>query len=99
MDTSSTPSDPNMPNIIIQPAVPVIGRAFRHRVNVAVTSKGAYSWECTVEGDAFTAEELLAESDRLVAELKRRYSEAGQPPPAGRGPQGTVTIWESEPRT
>lgn len=49
------------------------GNSLRHRVNVARTTKGAWSWECTVEGEGYTRDEILAEHDAVVAELKRRY--------------------------
>lgn len=50
----------------------------RYRINITTTSKGLKSYDCTVEvqGDAVTMEEVLIESDRLVAELDRKY-----PPP------------------
>ena len=47
----------------------------RYRINISTTSKGLKSFDCTVEiyGDGVTMEEVLAESDRLVAELDRKY--------------------------
>ena len=47
----------------------------RYRINISTTSKGLKSFDCTVEiyGDEVTMEEVLAESDRLVAELDRKY--------------------------
>jgi len=47
----------------------------RYRVNISTTSKGLKSFDCTVEiyGDEVTMEEVLAESDRLVAELDQKY--------------------------
>ena len=47
----------------------------RYRINISTTSKGLKSFDCTVEyyGDEVTIEEVLAESDRLVAELDQRY--------------------------
>ncbi len=48
-------------------------RQFRHRVNVSQTSTGKKSWDSTVEGTGYTQEEILAESDKLVAELEKRY--------------------------
>jgi hypothetical protein len=50
-------------------------RAMRHRINVAVTTKGVNTWECTTDGMGFTQEEVLAESDKLVAALRKRYSQ------------------------
>ena len=49
-------------------------RVWRQRINVSTTSKGAYSFDCTVEGTGFTQEEVLEESDRLVAALRERYT-------------------------
>lgn len=50
-------------------------RIWRHRINVSTTSKGVHSYDCTVESTntGFTQEEVLAESDRLVAALDARY--------------------------
>ena len=48
----------------------------RYRINVSQTSTGKRSWDCTVELVNATIEEVLAESDKLVAELDKRY-----PPP------------------
>lgn len=47
----------------------------RVRVKVSTTSKGLKSWECTVDGgeSGMSADEVLAESDRLVAELEAKY--------------------------
>jgi hypothetical protein len=45
----------------------------RIRVNVSRTSKGARSFEATVEMNDASIEEALAESDRLVAQLEARY--------------------------
>ena len=47
----------------------------RYRINISTTSKGLKSFDCTVEiyGDEVTLEEVLAESDRLVAELDQKY--------------------------
>lgn len=49
-------------------------RTWRHRINVSTSVKGIHAFDCTVEGIGFTIEEALAESDRLVQELDRRYS-------------------------
>ncbi len=47
----------------------------RYRINISTTSKGLKSYECTeeIQGDEVAMEEVLAESDRLVAELGQRY--------------------------
>lgn len=48
-------------------------RSLRYRVNVSQTSTGKKSWDCTVDGEGFNKERILAESDILVAELEKRY--------------------------
>ena len=48
-------------------------KSLRYRVNVSTSVKGIKTFECTVDGDGFTMEEVLAESDKLVAELMKRY--------------------------
>ena len=48
----------------------------RYRINISTTSKGAKSYECTTDIKGGTMEEVLWESDALVAELDKRY-----PPP------------------
>lgn len=54
----------------------------RYRVNVSTTSKGQKSYDCTVElvdstkDNDFIRNQVLLESDALVAELDKRY-----PPP------------------
>ena len=46
----------------------------RTRINVSTSVKGIKTYDCTVEMVDTTNEEVLAESDALVAELDRRYS-------------------------
>ena len=48
-------------------------RSLRYRVNISRGMKGGLSFEATVDGQNFTMEEVLAESDKLVSELSRRY--------------------------
>lgn len=50
-----------------------VNKSLRYRVNVSQTSTGKKSWDCTCDGEGFTMDEVLAESDKLVAELTRRY--------------------------
>ena len=45
----------------------------RVRINVTTSTKGFHTFEVTVEMVDATPEEVLAESDRLVAELDQRY--------------------------
>ncbi len=49
----------------------------RYRVNVSTSVKGIKTYDCTVEITNGTMEEVLEESDKLVAEMDRRY-----PPPS-----------------
>jgi len=53
--------------------MPEVTKSLRYRVNVSTSVKGIKTYECTVDGEGFTMEEVLAESDKLVAELSRRY--------------------------
>ena len=48
-------------------------KSLRYRVNVSISTKGQKTWECTVDGDNYTQEEVLEKSDALVAELEKRY--------------------------
>ena len=45
----------------------------RYRVNVSTSIKGIKTWECTVDGEGLTMEEILARSDELVKALESRY--------------------------
>ena len=48
-------------------------KSLRYRVNVSISVKGQKTWDCTCDGENLSMEEILAESDKLVAELERRY--------------------------
>ena len=48
----------------------------RYRVNVSTSVKGIKTYDCTVDMEGASMEEVLTESDKLVAELDKRY-----PPP------------------
>ena len=50
-----------------------VTKSLRYRVNVSTSVKGVKTFECTVDGEGFTMDEVLAESDKLVAELMKRY--------------------------
>jgi len=50
-----------------------IERSKRYRVNVSTSVKGIKTYDCTVDMTGTTQEEVLAESDSLVAELDKRY--------------------------
>ena len=50
-----------------------VTKQLRYRVNVSTSVKGVKSFDCTVDSDYLTMDEVLTESDRLVAELVKRY--------------------------
>ena len=50
-----------------------VEKQLRFRVNVSTTSKGAKSFDCTVEGTGYSMDEILEKSDLLVANLEARY--------------------------
>jgi len=45
----------------------------RYRVNVSTSVKGVKTYDCTVDILGVTMKEVLTESDKLVAELDKRY--------------------------
>lgn len=45
----------------------------RYRINISTSVKGIKTYDCTVDMEGFTMEEILVESDKLVAELDKRY--------------------------
>ena len=57
----------------VWPAEHILVHRLRQRVNVTTSVKGVLTWECTVDGDGFTQDEILALSDNLVAALRERY--------------------------
>ena len=50
-----------------------IERSLRYRVNVSTSVKGIKTFDCTVDMLNAPMEEVLVESDKLVAELEKRY--------------------------
>lgn len=50
-----------------------VTKSLRFRINISRGMKGGTSFEATVEGEGFTQEEILAESDKLVEALGKRY--------------------------
>ena len=50
-----------------------VQKSIRYRVNISTSVKGVKTWDCTVDGEGFTLEEILSESDLLVARLEGRY--------------------------
>jgi hypothetical protein len=49
----------------------------RYRINISTSVKGIKTYDCTVDIQGATVEEVLAESDRLVALLDQRYPAEG----------------------
>ena len=45
----------------------------RYRVNVSTSVKGVKTYDCTVDMENATMEEVLTESDKLVKALDERY--------------------------
>lgn len=51
----------------------VVEKSIRYRVNVSISTKGQKTWDCTCDAQGYTKEEVLAESNALVAELEKKY--------------------------
>ncbi len=49
-----------------------VTKSMRYRVNIATSVKGQKTYDCTVDAEGFSIEEVLAESDKLCAELAKR---------------------------
>ena len=60
---------PTTPPLPLSPTIPSV----RRRIAVSQSVKGVLSFDCTCESEGLTRDQLLAESDALVAELKKRY--------------------------
>lgn len=50
-----------------------IQKSLRYRINVSTSVKGVKTWDCTVDGENYTQDEILLESNKLVAKLEYRY--------------------------
>ncbi len=53
--------------------MPEVEKSIRYRVNVSISTKGQKTWDTTVDCSGLSMEETLTASDKLVAELERRY--------------------------
>jgi hypothetical protein len=53
-----------------------IKRSIRYRVNISISTKGQKTWDCTCDAEGYEMKDVLDESDKLVAELDRRYPPA-----------------------
>ena len=45
----------------------------RYRINIATSTKGVKTYDCTVDIEGVSMDEVIAESDKLVALLDARY--------------------------
>lgn len=45
----------------------------RYRINVSTSVKGVHTYDCTVDIEGATMDEVLEESAKLVAALDQRY--------------------------
>ena len=50
-----------------------VEKSMRYRINISTSVKGVKTWDCTVDGQDFPMDVILAESDELVKELEKRY--------------------------
>lgn len=50
-----------------------VEKSIRYRVNVSTSVKGVKTFDCTVDMLNASMDEVLVESDKLVAELEKRY--------------------------
>lgn len=50
-----------------------VEKSLRYRVNVKETAKHEQYWDCTVDGEGYEMDEVLAKSDELVKKLESRY--------------------------
>lgn len=50
-----------------------LNTSLRYRISVSTTSKGVKSFDCTVEGEGYTMQQILEKSAALVKELEARY--------------------------
>ena len=48
-------------------------RTLRYRISISTSVKGIRTWDCTVDGEGFSQDEILERSDGLVAALEVRY--------------------------
>jgi hypothetical protein len=50
-----------------------VEKSIRRRINISTSVKGVKTWDCTVDAVGFPLEQVLWESDQLVAQLEKRY--------------------------
>lgn len=55
------------------PMYNIDGRSLRYRINVSTSVKGVKTWDCTVDGEGYSLEEMLDKSNELVLKLEQKY--------------------------
>ncbi len=50
-----------------------VQKSIRYRVNISTSVKGVKTFDCTVDMENATMDDVLAASDLLVKELEKRY--------------------------
>ncbi len=50
-----------------------VEKSVRYRVNVSISTKGQKTWDCTVDMENASMEEVLLKSEELVRQLDHRY--------------------------
>ncbi len=53
--------------------MPEVNKSVRYRVNVSVSTKGQFTFDCTVDAEGFSMDDVLTQSDSFVRELTLRY--------------------------
>ena len=54
-----------------------VDRKIRYRIAISTSVKGIKTFDCTVDAEGLTQEEILKRSDDLVKELDSRYPAGG----------------------
>lgn len=70
------PNTTDIPNNLLYTGVPTYntdGRSLRYRINVSTSVKGVKTWDCTVDGEGYSLEEMLDKSNELVLKLEQKY--------------------------
>ncbi len=55
------------------PTYDIDKRSLRYRINVSTSVKGVKTWDCTVDGEGYSLEEILDKSNELVLKLEQKY--------------------------
>jgi len=54
-----------------------VDRKIRYRIAISTSVRGIKTFDCTVDAEGLTQEEILKRSDDLVKELDARYPAGG----------------------